>query len=53
MKVHELIERMKNCPDYEVQIGTKDVIGPVRDVYIDCFDAEEGMCIVIEVDDSE
>lgn len=51
MKVSELIELLRHCPDYEVKIGTKDVIGPVRDVYTDCFDEEEGMCKVIEVDD--
>lgn len=51
MLASELIAKLSKHPDYLVQIGTSDIIGPVRDVYTDCFDEEDGMTYVIEVDD--
>ena len=51
MLASELIELLSKHPDYLVQICTKEVIGPVRKVDIDCFDEEDGMTYVIEVDD--
>lgn len=51
MIASELIAKLEKHPDYLIQIGTSDIIGPVRDVYVDCFDEEDGMCFVIEVND--
>jgi NAD-dependent SIR2 family protein deacetylase len=51
MLASELIDKLKKHPDYLIQIGTSDIIGPVRDVYTDCFDEQDGMCFVIEVND--
>lgn len=53
MRASELIAILQKHPDYLVQIGTSDIIGPVRDVYTDCFDEEEGHTYVIEVDEDE
>ncbi|QNN98275.1 hypothetical protein SEA_LILMARTIN_24 [Streptomyces phage LilMartin] len=53
MRASELIEILQKHPDYLVQIGTSDIIGPVRDVYTDCFDEEEGHTYVIEVNEDD
>lgn len=53
MLASELIEILSKHPDYLIQIGTSDIIGPVRDVYVDCFDIEDGMTYVIEVNDDD
>lgn len=53
MRTKELIEILSKHPDYLVQIGTSEIIGPVRDVYTDCFDEEEGHTFVIEVDEDD
>lgn len=53
MRASELIAILQKHPDYLVQIGTSEIIGPVRDVYTDCFDTEEGHTFVIEVDERD
>lgn len=51
MLANELIKILSKHPEYEIFIGTSNIIGPVRDVTTDCFDTEEGIVYLIEVDD--
>lgn len=47
MLAKELIEILKKFPDYKVEMLTEELVTPVIDVEIDCFEREEGFVFVL------
>lgn len=52
MKASELIAKLI-AGDYTIKIETERVIDDIKEVYVDCFDADEGMCYVLVVNEDE